>query len=438
MVAHRLAEGNGVFAQNLRSLGPGARRVVVQPAVYYAFVLLMVLNIAIPKGGIAVGSVPVTFGYMAFLAMAPLGLLFVLNHGRASEVASANFLLGYVPFGALALLKLAYVGTSFALLLYATLLVVFPVIMLLIYAPVLEALSEKQIRLPIVWSVRFIVIWGLLNFIVFALTRDLIEIPYVTVNPLDLDGIYQKNNRRGILMKLVGTYNNGNLFGVCVVMLFPIYVYFEKSRAFIVACALALVLTLSRTVWFGMAAMVAFMTMLRLIRAGRPGVWLAGVVVALIGIAMTPLMGWTPDRVIDTDMGGRMLYWDELELSMFGGSDVKIREVLYASLLQSFGLFGTMLALIALGFPLIYGIARLDQLTPLRRSALVGVAAYFFMAFSDAAFIYPPTMLIFLFVVAMLYRRGPENSKQAPVQEADRERQARGPLSLAQAARLVR
>ena len=66
MVAHRLAEGNGVFAQNLRSLGPGARRVVVQPAVYYAFVLLMVLNIAIPKGGIAVGSVPVTSAIWPF------------------------------------------------------------------------------------------------------------------------------------------------------------------------------------------------------------------------------------------------------------------------------------------------------------------------------------------------------------------------------------
>lgn len=431
-------QGKSVFADVTRNEGLESSPKTRSPLLFPLFVMLIVLNVAMPKGGIAVGEMPLTFGYIALLGLAPLGLLFVLRGGRVSIAPTTNFLFGYVPIAALTLLKLAYFGSSLALLLYTAILVVFPAIMLLIYAPILESLTERQIGVPLVWCIRFAVVWGIANFLIFAFTKGLIEIPYVTVNPLDIGQIYDKNNRRGVLMKLVSTYNNGNLFGVCMVMLFPVYVYYEKSRAFIVAFCLALVLTLSRTVWFGLAGTVMMMAAAKLIRIGRPSVWLVGGVLSLVVLAVMPFMGWTMDRVVEARMGGRMVYWDDLVLTMFGGSDIKIREVLYASLLQSFGIIGTLSALAAFCFPLVYGLARLDTLNALRRSALVGVAAYLFMAFSDAAFIYPPTIVIFLFVTILLYRHGDFVSATGPAAPPEAIRLPTGPMSLSQAARRVR
>ena len=409
------------------------------PLTYTLFCLIVLFNVGIPKAGVAFGETPMTFGYLAFLGFAAFGFIFVIKHSRISFAATANFLFGFVPIGTLAVVKLLYGGSSYGLLLYTLILLIIPAIMLLLYTPVLESLSEKEIAKPLVYCVRFTVAWGIMNFLIFAFTQRLIEIPYVTVHPLDVGEIYQKNNRRGILMKLVGTYNNGNLFGVCMLMLFPIYFYFEKSRLFLAAACMALLLTLSRTVWFGLAGLSALMVMMRLIRIGKPWIWLTGAALAAIGIALLPLMGWTPDRVVEARMGGRMVLWDQLVLTPIGAGDVKVKEVLYASLLQSFGIVGTLSAVIAFAFPVVYGLARLSELSALRRSALCGIMTYLFVSFSDAAFIYPPTIVIFMFVVTMLYRHGYANESDVPPPPAAQQRQPApgSTISLAQASKLA-
>lgn len=388
----------------------GAAQTSVQaaplPLFYIFFVLLLVFNVALPKGGIAVGNTPITFGYLLIAATAPVGLLGVLLSRLASPPAMLNFILGYIPIASLAILKIMYGGSTSALMIYAVVLVAMPAVMFIVFAPYMELLTEEQIGRPIVWCIRFAVLWGLMNFLIFAFTRTLVEVQYLTVNPLDAGEIYSKNNRRGILMKLVSTYNNGNLYGVCMGMMAPIYFYFEKSRVFIGAFCLAMLLTLSRTVWFGMIFIGALMAMLGLLRAERPVIWYIAIALALMGLALLPLMGWTADRVVETDLGGRMMYWDELELSAFGSDTVRISEVLYAGLLQSFGILGAILALFAFAFPIIFGIANIHQLSRLRRSAMIGLCSYLMMAAFDAAFIFPPTIAIYMFVATLVYRRG--------------------------------
>ena len=95
---------------------------------------------------------------------------------------------------------------------------------------------------------------------------------------------------------------------------------------------------------------------------------------------------------------------------------------------------GFALALTALGFPLVYGLINLKRLSPLRVSALLGVCAYLLVAFFDAAFIYPPTIAQFLFLSALLYRRGyrGDRVRQAPVPTVPR----RG-MTLAEAGRRI-
>jgi len=52
-----------------------------------------------------------------------------------------------------------------------------------------------------------------------------IEIPYFTINAADVGEVADKYNQRGNIMKLISTYNNGNIFGVCTLMFFPLFYY---------------------------------------------------------------------------------------------------------------------------------------------------------------------------------------------------------------------
>ena len=380
------------------------------PVVYPFFVIALIFLVALPKGGIAVGGLPVTFGYLLLGVFAPLAVLAAIRRGGPPPAALANFFFGFVPIATLAMFKLLTTGSQTSSLIYAVILLLLPALFLLVYSPILEMLSERQIGTPLKWAMRFVVVWGLMNFLLFAFTRNLIEIPYLTVNPLNVGEVYSKNNSRGLLMKLVSTYNNGNVFGICMVMLLPVYWYFEKSRLWLGLFVLATALSLSRTVWVGLVLAMVGMIWSGQLKLSRPIVWVSLAGLVLVVIALLPLMGWTTERVVDTEMGGRMLQWDQIELSFLGEQKVRISEVLYAGLLQSFGVLGALLALIAFAFPLIYGVANQNLLSPLRRGAVVSVACYLLMATSDAAFIYPPTIAILLAVSVLVYRRGHHDS----------------------------
>ena len=53
----------------------------------------------------------------------------------------------------------------------------------------------------------------------------------LTVNAGDLGELdSSKFNQRGSVSKLISTYNNGNIFGVCTLMLFPIFYEYTKSK----------------------------------------------------------------------------------------------------------------------------------------------------------------------------------------------------------------
>lgn len=408
--------------------------------VFWVFALLLTFNIAMPKGGIALGENPLTIGYFLAAAIAPIALVGLALRGNIATAPLSNLMFGYIPVTLIALLKLLQFGSTYGVLIYLTIFAILPTMMLLIYAPYLSMLRDDQVRVVLRWCIRFVVIWGLLNFFLFAFTRYFIEIPYLTVNPMDAGEIYSKNNRRGILMKLVSTYNNGNIYGACLGMLAPLYFASEKSRVFIVLFCIALVLTLSRTAWFVMLCIMALLVVTGQVRVAKWQVVLGLVGVCAMVIALLPFMNWTSDRLVESDLGGRMVQWTDIEPSLFGAETVRVSEVLYAGLLQSFGILGTILALVALGFPILYGASRWRQLGLLQRASVLGLIVYLLAAFSDAAFIYPPTMMIFLFVSAMVYRPSETVAAPdpAPVTQARRAGLTRGPLTLAEASARLR
>jgi hypothetical protein len=281
-----------------------------------------------------------------------------------------------------------------------------PGIMLIALCANLEYLTEQQIGGVLKWCMRFVIVWGLMNFVLYILIKHIIEIRYITINAGEVSSVFNKNNRRGALMKLISTYNNGNIFGACMIMLAPIYIYFERSRAWVVAFLTAVVLSLSRTTWFGLAAVGGLMVLTGQIRLSRGYFWIAAAASVVLAVAMVAALGWSSDKVLDTNLGGRLDQWTDLTLSPFGDNTFRIAEILYAGLLRSFGVIGALIALVALVYPVGYALGHAGKLSVLRRAAAVGCAGYLLAAFFDAAFIYPPTIVIYLFASALVYRRG--------------------------------
>lgn len=388
--------------------GMGARYLTGERGVvFWAFVMLMVTNVALAKAGFSAGSTPVTFGYLLMGALAPLALIGLIVRPVLSPVALLHVLLAYLPVGLFAVYKVETAfGSPGELLVIGTSFLILPVIIIGLFSPYLEDLTEAQICTVLKWCVRFAVAWGLMNFFMYAITKSFMAIPYVTMNAADAAEVFGKNNRRGGFMKLVSTYNNGNIFGVCMIALGPVYLYAEKSRAWMAAFLLAILLTLSRSAWFGMVIMGGVMVAIGQLRINRGYIWLAGIG-ALSGILiLLPLLGWTSANLFDSNLGGRFYQFEELVFTWLGTPGIHIAEIIYLGLLNSFGVLGFLGVMLALTFPLLTQGARLYRLPMLRRAALGGMVCYLAMAASDGAFIFPPVLAIFLFMGALAYRRG--------------------------------
>lgn len=377
------------------------------PSVFYwVYVLLIIANIASPKAGIEVYGYPLTFGYMLLVVIAPIGLIGLARRPTLSSAAIGNFI-AYLAVGFIGVYKTILYGTAASsVLLNIALFIALPAIMLIALCAHLEYLTEKQIGTVLRWSMRFVIVWGLMNFVIFLLTKHIIEIRYITINAGEVSSVFNKNNRRGTLMKLISTYNNGNIFGACMITLAPVYIYFEKSRAWVVAFLISVVLSLSRSTWFGLIMVSVFMALSGQLRLSRISFWIAALAALALAIVMMATLGWSSNSLLDTNLGGRVEQWTNLTLSPFGENTFRIAEILYAGLLRSFGVIGFLIALVALLYPIGYALGRASQLSTLRRAAAAGCAGYLLVSFFDAAFIYPPTIVIYLFVSTLVYRRG--------------------------------
>ena len=386
-----------------RATGPAVRS--VWPLV--GFAVLIVFNLALPKGGIKVSDLPLTWGYLLLFALAPVALIGLIGRRNISMIPITQAMACFVPTTLMVVAKgMTYNLPGQQWLIYATVFGVLACAMLLALVHYLEDVPAEVIGKIIVWSIRFVVLWGLMNFVLRIFSGQFIEIPYVTVNAADVGETFQKMNNRGGLMKLVSTFNNGNIFGVCMLIMAPIYVLFEKQRTFLALFFVALVCTLSRTVWLGMIATVLLMMLSGQIRVANPMPWLGGLVALLLIVALLPVMGWTPEKLVETDLGGRDVVLDAFELTAFGAGHLGIPELFYFGLVQSFGIMGMLFPLAGMLFAPVYALANWASLTAMRKAAAVGTAGYLVAALIDGAFVFPPTFVLFLFACGLVYRRG--------------------------------
>lgn len=383
---------------------PAARKRIGVVSVAIAF--LFFYMIAFPKGGIKAGGIPLTIGY----AFTPLLAFLALGRSRGFTIP-VDRLLAYLPCLALGLwsaLVIHFNGAESlgAVISYFVTVLYLPLFGLITFSPLLLDDKRRLVERTFVWAVRFIVAYGIFLFVFRQVTGQWIEIPYLTVNAADVGTLDDKYIRRGMFFKLISTYNNGNIFGLCVATMAPLYFYLEERKLLRGALYLALFLTLSRTVWIGMALLFTTQSLARGVRPSTILYILISSALAVIVLSFTATaIGRDMSFLWDRNLGGRIGQLDVLSDVRIIPEDafVALPEIVYLGMLQFFGIPGLLLLLSYLGGPIL--ILWLEGVLPMRLSpaaaCMRGMAIYMLLACADAAFALIPVMLVFWIIAGL-------------------------------------
>jgi len=367
---------------------------------------LLFYMIAFPKGGIKAGGVPLTIGY----AFTPLLALLAMARARGLGIP-VDRLLALIPCAALTLwsgIVIHFNGaeTLGSVISYFVTIFYLPIFGLIAFSSLTLDDNRQLIERTLVWAVRFIVVYGIFLFVFKQVTGRWIEIPYVTVNAADVGQLDDKYIRRGSFFKLISTYNNGNIFGLCIMMMAPLYLMLERLRILRIALYFALFLTLSRTAWIGMALLFTIRSLAHGVRPATILYLLVSAAIALLILSFTvTAIGRDMSFLWDSNLGGRV---NQLEVL----SDIRIipnemftalPEIAYLGVLSFFGIPGFVLFLAYLATPSL--VLWLEGVPPISLSpaaaCMQGMMIYIVMACADAAFGLIPVMMVFWMVAGM-------------------------------------
>jgi hypothetical protein len=392
--------------------------------------LLCVFLILFPKGGIKIGPVPITWGYVILLlsgpALLPFRLLATPPSLRWSHLAAVAAL---TPFAAIFIYSYFVNGIGsfgFAASTFIGL-TVLPLIFLLLYPGFYNRIDGRRLANTFRFCMLAAALFGIFLFIWHPITGHYIEIPYLTVNAEDYGQLEAtKHIDRGLFFKLISTYNNGNVYGVATLILLPLFNLFEPKPWKRTVLKIALVLTLSRTVWIGLV----LEQMLSLLRIGgratatfpriAPGPARRAAVTVLVTCGAIFLGFLLTARnltfLFDTQLGGRSRSLDALlhpewlpSVPVDGFS-----EIVYISALSTYGIIGLGAFILILLSPVLIWVADpVCTQSPVRRAALKGLVLYVFLAGMDGALNYIPMMAFYWFTY-MIYLGGWPGSPTFP------------------------
>lgn len=368
--------------------------------------VLLFYIIAFPKGGVKAAGVPLTIGYVLTLFLMATALL------RSGRLAiSFDRILAFFPclllafWSALVIYQNGAESVGFTISYFISILYL-PLFGLVVFS---SSILDDYITVAeraFVWAVRFIVVYGIFLFAFKQATGNWIEVPYITVNVADIGQLDDKYINRGGIFKLISTYNNGNIFGVCMAIMAPLYLRLETRKSMTWLVYLAMFLTLSRTVWIG-AIMIVLLS--NLAKGIRPIslLYLAVGLLTVSGVIFVLLnfLGRDMSFVFDSQLGGRASQLEVLYDVRFIPEErfIGLPEIVYLGALGSFGVPGLLLFITHLIMPvLLLYLEGVRLLSPTPAGAcLRGLVIYIVIACSDAAFSYIPVMMIFWMVAGL-------------------------------------
>lgn len=371
--------------------------------------LLVLFCLVFPKAGFKIGTIPITFGYI--LLSITFILVFILDGPRLLQSVDKNRLLVTsltLPFALYGLIIFYFVGydeIGFVISFFVNF-AVFPIAFVYILSIRFDKLDMNYLFGMVRHSILVISIYGIFLFFYKSFTGSFIEIPYLTVNSGDLGALESKNISRGDYYKLISTYNNGNIYGVCLLMLLPLFDYIETGFVKRLIVRISLILTLSRTVWIGIFSY----EIARLLLSRKKSVSfllssLAFFIISIYAISqILGAIGYSSDFLLDKNLGGRA---ESLNINPTLIPELpfnNISEIVYASVLESFGIIGLILFSFSFFSPLLIFVSsiRNNPLGAYKKRIISGIILYMLLCFSDGAMMLIPTMLIYWFLVALL------------------------------------
>lgn len=376
--------------------------------------LMVIFLVLFPKGGIKIGDAPITWGYVILgLTAVPLAIVRVLAKPlRATPqlIAAAGslgpfqmlFVYSWIANGMSAISEVLSIVTGFFFL---------PAMFLLVYPSFIRDLNRDFILSTLRNCIFWAAVFGIFLFIFHPITGFYIEIPYLTVNAADFGQLEAtKHIDRGRFLKLISTYNNGNVYGAATLILFPLYKIVEPKRWKRNLLSVALVLTLSRTVWAGLL-FEQFLSLGALICESLPtfprvpvGAALkrTAVIATTAGLVLVGflLTSYSVAFLFDSDLGGRGNPLVALQHGTFLPSVplTVFTEILYASAVNNYGYSGLVSILLIFGGPVIILISNPKMIaSPTRRAAFKGLILYALICSSDGATTFIPVMAFYWF-----------------------------------------
>ncbi|MEI6242481.1 MAG: hypothetical protein WCP39_03645 [Chlamydiota bacterium] len=374
-----------------------------------AIFLLVLFLLFFPKGGFKIVDIPLTWGYM-FLGLFSL-FSFFRNFYRISKDHLYAFL-ATIPFQVIYLYTLinngfSILGFVFALVLSFTYL---PIVFFLLFSSQLEKLDLPFFYRLLKKGMLFVAIYGIFLFFYKQITLKFIEIPFLTVNFNDMGHLEEKHIDKGLVFKLISTYNNGNLYGIYMLMLLPLYTYLENSQWKKLIVRLALILTLSRTVWIGLL-LHEILYSIFIAKNKKSSFWLS----SLLFLGFFFLIPWyfkfSSNFLMGKNLGGRID-------SFIGISDISflstqpffvIDEIVYLGIGKNFGIFGLITFLFAMTMPLLLAFSK--TLSSVEKALALGLCIYLIIAGADGALLLIPTMCFYWFIAAFLLAKHPQKNE---------------------------
>lgn len=229
--------------------------------------MTLFVNIIIPKAGIKIAGVPITLGSILYAILFIWYLFKIKIKSKQPKIYILFFIyLFYIFIRSLISLLLGWNLTDF--ITYLSSLFIYPLIFFVINRIVLDDNQINKIFKTIFVGTNIILFYALLQQL-FGIEN--VCIPGITVNLSDYmeNGKFwylQKSNGYLDSSKIISTYQNGNLFGVNLLMFMPIsWFYANKQKSlklykyvFLLLFTLIGFLTLSRTVWIGVILFLVF------------------------------------------------------------------------------------------------------------------------------------------------------------------------------------
>ena len=223
-------------------------------------------NIWFPKAGIKLSEIPLTVGNV-FLAITFFFWAMKKVMNRRMKINKIGYIL--IILMLYSFIKYLIIGEFVKNIGYIIPLVVYPLMFIIAYDTIDTKEKLQKVIKVICFGFFFICIYALLQYV---LGIEKVCIPGLTVNLSDYttygaNWYLQKNNNNSseIGTKIISTFQNGNLYGVNALLIYPIvYGYLKKeNKSFLMYVSLALFvicvfLSLSRSCWLGIILFMLF------------------------------------------------------------------------------------------------------------------------------------------------------------------------------------